>query len=59
MEVLRREEMVQLEGGGIPPFTACGFAVGATVGVSIFSPLLGLYLVSKAIGVCSIEAALA
>ena len=58
MEALTKDEMARLEGGGIQPFTACGFAVGATVGAFIFSPLLGLYLSSKAIGVCAIEAAL-
>ena len=59
MATLSKEEMVQFEGGGIPPYTVCGVAVGATVGAFFFNPLLGLYLTSKAIGVCAIEAAVA
>ena len=58
MNDLRKEEMVQLEGGGVSAYTVCGFAVGATVGAFFFNPLLGLYLSSKAIGVCLIEATL-
>jgi hypothetical protein len=58
MRTMQKDEMVHLEGGGIAPFTACGIAVGATFGSFFFNPLLGLYLSSKAIGVCAIEAAL-
>jgi hypothetical protein len=55
---MRQNEMVHLEGGGLPPYTVCGIAVGATFGAFFFNPLLGLYLSSKAIGICAIEAAL-
>jgi hypothetical protein len=56
MEFLQKEEMMQLEGGG--PGTACGISLGLTFGAFFFSPLLGLYLTSKAVGVCAIAAAL-
>ena len=56
MESLKKEELVQLEGGGWPG-TSCGVAVGITLGLGVFYPLLGLYLLSKAVGVCAIEAA--
>ncbi|MDH5804311.1 MAG: hypothetical protein OEZ54_03930 [Gemmatimonadota bacterium] len=49
-------QMARIEGG--EAYTACGFAVGATAASFLFSPLLGLYLTSKAIGVCAIELAL-
>lgn len=55
MQTMRKEDLVQLNGGG--PGVACGIAMGITVGTTIFNPLLGLYLLSKAIGVCAIEAA--
>ena len=56
MEAMNREELKQLKGGG--PSTWCGMAVGLTVGSYFINPMLGLYLSSKAIGVCAIEAAL-
>ncbi len=55
MNTLQKKDMVQLEGGG--PGTWCGFAVGFTVGSYFINPMLALYLSSKAIGVCAIEAA--
>ena len=55
MQKMQKQELVRLEGGG--PGVACGIAMGITVGTTIFNPLLGLYLLSKAIGVCAIEAA--
>ena len=56
METLQKKDLVQLEGGGLPG-TACGFADGFLIGSYFISPLLALYLSSKAIGVCAIEAA--
>ena len=56
LEKLNKEDLTQLEGGG--PGTWCGLAVGFTVGSYFINPMLGLYLSSKAIGVCAIEAAL-
>lgn len=54
MHTLSFDQMTDIEGGGF----WCGFAVGVTLGIAFsFSPLLGGYLVSKAIGVCLIEAA--
>ena len=52
METLQQKELVQLEGGG--PGAVCGVAVGITFGSYFFSPLLGIYLTSKAVGVCAI-----
>jgi hypothetical protein len=56
VETIKKEELVQLEGGG--PGTWCGLTLGLTVGSYFINPVLGLYLSSKAIGVCAIEAAL-
>jgi hypothetical protein len=54
MHTLSFDQMTDIEGGGF----WCGFAMGATFGTALFvSPLLGGYLLSKAIGVCLIEAA--
>jgi hypothetical protein len=55
METLQQKELVQLEGGG--PGAVCGVAVGITFGAYFFSPLLGIYLTSKAVGVCAIARA--
>ena len=55
MHTLSFDQMTDIEGGG---GFWCGFAMGVTLGVAVaFSPLLGGYLFSKAIGVCLIEAA--
>ena len=56
METLRKQDLVQMEGGGWPG-TACGIAVGFLIGSYFINPLLTLYMSSKAIGVCAIEAA--
>ncbi len=54
MHTLNVEQMDAMTGGGF----WCGVAVGATIGGGIFGgPLLAGYLLSKAIGVCLIEAA--
>lgn len=55
MDKLSFDQMTDIEGGG-------GFWCGAAMGVTFataffFSPLLGGYLFSKAVGVCLIEAA--
>ncbi len=55
MEPLERKDLVQLEGGG--PGTVCGISSGLAFGAYFFSPLLGLYLTSKAIGACAIAIA--
>ena len=57
MDTMRKDDLVRLEGGGLPG-TACGFAIGFTIGSYFINPLLALYLSSKAIGVCAIEAAI-
>jgi len=56
MEALDRKEMVQLEGGG-GLGAACGAAMGFNILMIPVSPLFALYLASKTIGVCAIEAA--
>ena len=56
MHTLSSDQMTVIEGGG---GFWCGVAMGATFGAAFFlNPLLGGYLLSKAIGVCLIEAAL-
>ena len=55
MKSLNRQQMVSVDGGGIG--TWCGVAVGFTIVSFGFSRLLGAYLLSKAIGVCAIDAA--
>lgn len=52
METLQRKDLVQLEGGG--PGDVCGLAAGITFASYFFSPLLGLYLTSKTVGICAI-----
>lgn len=54
MKTLQKQDLVQLEGGGVG--TACGIAAGFTFVGYFINPLLGLYLTSKAIGVCAIDA---
>ena len=55
MHTLSSDQMTDIEGGSF----WCGVAMGVTVGAAFFlNPLLGGYLLSKAIGVCLIEAAL-
>ena len=55
MHTLSYDQMTDIEGGGF----WCGMAMGATLGVGIFvSRMLAGYMLSKAIGVCLIEAAL-
>ena len=56
METLKRDEMVLLDGGG-EVGTACGTAVAFNLVMIAVSPLFALYLASKTIGVCAIEAA--
>ena len=56
MNTLHRKDLEKLEGGG-ELGTYCGIAVGFVIGSYFISPLLALYLSSKAIGVCAIEAA--
>ena len=56
LEALKKEDLVQLEGGGAPG-TACGAAVAFNLVMIAVSPLFALYLASKTIGVCAIEAA--
>ena len=53
MHTLSSDQMTDIEGGGF----WCGFAMGATFGSVFVSRLLAGYLLSKAIGVCLIEAA--
>ena len=54
MHTLSLDQMTDIDGGGL----WCGLAMGVTFGVAVaFSPLLGGYLFSKAVGVCLIEAA--
>ena len=54
MHTLSSDQMTDIEGGGF----WCGLAMGVTFGTAlVFSPFLGGYLLSKAIGVCLIEAA--
>ncbi len=56
MHTLSFDQMTDIEGGGL---FWCGLAMGVTLGVAVFvSRLLAGYLLSKAIGVCAIEAAL-
>ncbi len=55
MESLQKEDLVRLEGGGAA--TVCGVAAGLTFASFFFSPLFGLYLTSKALGVCAIAVA--
>ena len=59
MKTLRKNEMVQLEGGEIPDdATICGLATGATFAAFFFGgPIIGIYTLSKAIGACSIALA--
>jgi hypothetical protein len=52
MDTLQKKDLLQLEGGG--PAEVCGVAAGITFATYFFSPLLGLYLTSKAVGVCAI-----
>ncbi len=54
MHTLSSDQMMDIEGGGF----WCGFSMGVTFGAALFNPILGGYLLSKAIGVCLIEAAL-
>ncbi len=55
MHTLSSDQMTDIEGGGR---FLCGVAMGATLGVGLFfSRMLALYLLSKAVGVCLIEAA--
>ncbi len=55
MHTLSSDQMTDIEGGGF----WCGFSMGVTFGAAfLLNPLLGGYLLSKAIGVCLIEAAL-
>ncbi len=55
MHTLSSDQMTDIEGGG---GFWCGAALGVTLGVGIFvSRMLAGYLLSKAIGVCLIEAA--
>ncbi len=55
MYTLSSDQMTDIEGGGF----WCGMAMGATLGVGIFfSRMLAAYLLTKAIGVCAIEAAM-
>ena len=54
MKSLNKQQMVGVEGGGVG--TWCGVAIGFTIVSFGFSRLLGAYLVSKAIGVCAIDA---
>ena len=56
METLQQADLVQLEGGGLLG-KYCGFAVGFMIGSYFINPLLGMYVTSKAVGVCAIEAA--
>ena len=56
MESLDNREMVELEGGG-GLGTACGTAAAFNLVMIAVSPLFALYLASKTIGVCAIEAA--
>ena len=56
METLGKDEMVKLEGGG-EVGTACGAAAAFNLIMFAVSPLFALYLASKTIGVCAIEAA--
>jgi hypothetical protein len=59
VETMRRDEMDQLEGGGMDDATICGFAAGLTFAAFFFGgPVLGLYTTSKAIGACAIALAL-
>ncbi len=55
MEAMQKEEMAQLKGGG--PGTVCGAAIAFNIVMIPVSPLFALYLASKTIGVCAIEAA--
>ncbi len=56
MHTLSFDQMTDIEGGS---FFWCGAAMGATLGVGIFfSRMLAAYLLTKAIGVCAIEAAM-
>ena len=58
METLQKQDLVQLEGGGLDDSTICGFAAGLTFAAFFFGgPVLGLYATSKAIGVCAIALA--
>ena len=58
MKVMEKEEMVQVEGGGIDDATICGFVTGLTFAAFLFGgPILGFYTTSKAIGTCAIALA--
>lgn len=58
MNTLQKEDLVQLEGGGIDDATICGFVSGLTFAAFFFGgPILGLYATSKAIGTCAIALA--
>jgi len=56
VEALGKKEMVELEGGG-GLGTACGAATAFNLVMIAVSPIFALYLASKTIGVCAIEAA--
>ena len=55
MNTLKKKDLVQLEGGG--PGTACGAAFAFNLVMIGVSPLFALYMASKTIGICAIEAA--
>ncbi len=58
MESLKKENLVQLEGGWFDDGSICGFATGLTFAAFFFGgPILGIYAASKAIGVCAIALA--
>lgn len=56
MRELTTEQMSELE-GGYEKYTACGIAVGITVGASVFFGVAGFAVtVNKAIATCAVEA---
>ncbi len=58
MEVLQKEEMARLEGGGPDDATICGIGTGLTFAAFFFGgPIIGIYTASKAIGACAIALA--
>lgn len=55
MESLDKQNLVQLEGGGIDDESICGVVTGLTFAAFVFGgPILGIYTASKAFGVCAI-----
>ena len=56
METLQKKDLFQLKGGG-ELGTACGAAIAFNIVMIAVSPLFALYLASKTVGVCAIEAA--